>query len=355
VTAASAGSLAWRGDGDAGLTGGKGGAEREKPARIPRRIGSLLPAATEIVCALGLGDRLVLRSHECDYPPWVAKLPYATVPQVDPSRGSGSIDRDIQALIRKGLSVYEVDEHALKRAGPQVIITQDQCQVCAVPFERIQDAVERFLDPATRVLSLSPTDLDAVLDDMARAARVLGVPQRGEALVHQLRHQLDELAARVRRERAGPPSRVVTLEWLDPVMVGGNWMPELVAMAGGENLLGTPGRHSPVVEWEEVRQLDPDVLVVVPCGFTLDRTRKEAQEILPRLPGWAQLSAVQSGRVALVDGHHYFNRPGPRIVESLETLAQILHGWPREEGDREGEGDRSAPTRWEWMDEAGQK
>lgn len=347
MTAASAGSLGWEGGGQTGVEVGGG---REHPSRIPRRIGSLLPAATEIVCALGLGDRLVLRSHECDHPSWVQELPHATMPRLDIKAESGRIDRDIQELIRDGLSVYQVDEHALKRAGPQVIITQDQCEVCAVPFHTIQDAVERFLDPTTRVLSLSPTDLDSVLDDMARVSRVLGVPQRGEALVHQLRGRMDEIAAQVRQAKGPSRPRVLTLEWLDPLMVGGNWMPELVAMAGGENLLGVAGEHSPVVEWEEVRGLDPEVIIVVPCGFTLERTRREAREILPRLPGWDELPAVQAGRVALADGHHYFNRPGPRIVESLENLVQILHGGP-EGGDAPGQTTGpDAGAHWAWLE-----
>ncbi len=349
-------------------------ARREEPHRIPSRIASLLPSATEIVCALGLGDRLVLRSHECDHPEWVARIPWATEPRDEPPDSSVEIDQGIQRLIQEGLSIYLVHDHTLKRTAPQVILTQDQCRVCAVPFETIQEAVQRLLDESTRIVSLSPNDLDSVLGDVLRVAEALAVPERGRALVHQMREAMSEISARARRStqwrgrtggtgspggrrrspaeeegRAapeggspaeGPRPRVLTIEWIEPLMVAGNWMPELVEMAGGENLLGVAGEHSPWVEWEDMKGLDPDLILVMPCGFDLARTRGAA-EALRDLPGWPGLRAVVEGRVALIDGHQYFNRPGPRLVDSLEILVEIFHeGWP-------GPGD--GPPRWEWM------
>ncbi len=301
------------------------------------RIASLLPSATEIVCALGLRDHLVLRSHECDFPPGVEELPFATEPKYEPDGTSYGIDERVRALVQEGLSVYRVDAERLRQARPDIIVTQNQCEVCAVPAHEVEAAACAVLDPPPRFASLSPGGLDDVLDDMVRVAEVVGVPERGRLLAAALRRRMGEVAAQV----AGlPHPRVVTIEWLDPLMVAGNWVPELVEMAGGENLLGTPGAHSPFVGWDDIRALDPDVMVVIPCGFSIRRTREEV-ELLTGLPGWNEVAAVRKGRVAIADGHHYFNRPGPRIVESLEILAEILHP---DQLRREHEG-----VGWEWM------
>jgi iron complex transport system substrate-binding protein len=298
------------------------------------RIASLLPSATEIVCALGLQDRLVLRSHECDFPPGVDHLPFVTEPKYAPDGTSYQIDQRIRALLQEGLSVYRVDADGLRAARPDFIVTQHQCEVCAVSARELEAAACAVLDPPPTIISLAPAGLADVLADMERVAEALGVPERGAALATELEERMTSVEARVEDHLAGMahlqrPS-VVTLEWLDPLMVAGNWIPELVEKAGGRNLLGEAGAHSPFVAWEEVRALDPDVVVVLPCGFTLPRTREELH-LLTALPGWGELRAVREGRVALADGHHFFNRPGPRVVESLEILAEILHpgleGW----------------------------
>ena len=317
------------------------GSRRESPMGIPRRIASLLPSATEIVCALGLGDRLVLRSHECDHPEWVEGLPYATSPKYEPDGTSYQIDERVRALVQEGLSVYRVNSMALRRAMPQVIVTQEHCEVCAVPASEVEAAVAELLNPAPRIVSLSPERLNDIFDDIRRVGRELGVPDRGQVLTRELQGRMEELAEEA-RERAGAASArpgVLTIEWMDPLMVAGNWMPELVEMAGGRNLLGTPGEHSPFVEWSALREMDPDVMVVLPCGFGLERTRDEIETLTDR-PGWSELTAVRHGRVALVDGHHYFNRPGPRIVDSLEILVEILHGNAVAGG----------LPRWEWLE-----
>lgn len=319
---------------------------REDPATIPRRIASLLPSATEIVCALGLGNRLVLRSHECDFPPWVDELPFATSPKYEPDGTSYQIDERIRALIQEGLSVYRVNAMALRRASPQVIVTQDHCEVCAVPAEAIHSATATLIDPAPEIVSLSPTALEEILGDFRRVARALGVPARGDALATQVGAAMAKIEARVRNRSGVRRPRVLTIEWMDPLMAAGNWVPELVEMAGGTNLMGKSGQHSPVADWESMRALDPEVIVVVPCGYELDRTRSEVGT-LRGLPGWEDLAAVRGGRVALADGHHYFNRPGPRIPESLEILVEIVH--PELEHSPERlEGSRS--TRWAWLD-----
>lgn len=300
---------------------------REDPLAIPHRIASLLPSATEIVCALGLDDRLVLRSHECDHPEWVAELPFATRPRIRIDRSGGEIDRELRDLLREGLSIYEVDPETLLEAEPELIVTQDQCRVCAVPLATIEEAARQHLGEGVRIVSLSPGSLDDVLTDMERVAVAAGVPARGLALTARLREGMADLEARAGEAgpaRGRPHPTVLVIEWVEPLMVAGNWIPELVAMAGGEALLGQAGRHSPFVEWDRMRESDPDVIVVVPCGFPLERTREEA-EALRALPGWDELRAVREGRVALADGHHYFNRPGPRIQDSLRILVEILH------------------------------
>ncbi len=306
------------------------------------RIASLLPSATEIICGLGLRDHLVLRSHECDHPAGVEALPFVTEPKYQADGTSYAIDQRIRALVQEGLSVYRVDADRLRKARPDVIVTQHQCEVCAVSAREMEEAACAVLDPAPEIISLAPGGLEDVLGDIHRVANRLGVPERGDALVSRLRERMEGVRARVGAQvDGGPRPRVVTIEWLDPLMVAGNWIPELVEMAGGQNLLGEAGAHSPFVSWEVIQELEPEVVVVIPCGFTLERTRREAG-LLSRLPGWADLPATRAGQVALADGHHFFNRPGPRIVESLEILAEIFHP-SAQAPEHRGSG-------WDWME-----
>ncbi|HKI99911.1 MAG TPA: cobalamin-binding protein [bacterium] len=286
------------------------------------RIVSLLPSATEIVAALGFEDDLVGRSHECDFPLGVEALPICTSPRLDVSGLSGAIDRDVHDLLRRALAIYDLDVERLQALRPDVVVTQTQCDVCAVPLAQVELAARTCLAPEARIVALEPTSLEAVWADMRRVAAALGAPDRGEALVERLRGRLDGIATQEQALHKRP--RVASIEWIEPLMAGGNWMPELIALAGGDNLLGTAGTHSPVIAWEALRAADPDVLLVLPCGFGLGRTRAEA-EALRALPGWPALRAVRSGRVYLLDGNQYFNRPGPRLVESVEILAEVLH------------------------------
>ncbi len=289
------------------------------------RIVSLLPGATEIVCAVGLGDSLVGRSHECDFPPGVERLPALCAPKVDIHGASGDIDRDVRRLVADGLSVYRVDAERLRALAPDVIVTQTQCGVCAVSEADVAAATCDWTGSAVRILSLAPARLEDVLADIERVGAALGAAARGAAVVAALRERLAALAARTRDlPRPDSPPGVACIEWLDPLMAAGNWVPELVALAGGRSLFGAVGEHSPWLEWDAVRAADPDVIVAMPCGFDLARTRG-GMAALERLPGWETLRAVRAGRVAVVDGHQYFNRPGPRLVESAEILAEILH------------------------------
>ncbi len=284
------------------------------------RIVSLLPSATEIVSALGLG--LVGRSHECDFPPFVRELPACTEPKLDPGAPGPEIDRRVKQLVRDGLSVYRVDPEVLRGLRPDVILTQQQCEVCAATPRDLEDALGEWIGAQPRILSLEPATLGDVFRDVARVAEALGVGERGRGLVGELTNRVSAIGEKT--GHLAPRPRVACLEWIDPLMAAGHWMPELVRLAGGTCVLGESGQQSAWIRFEELRQADPDVIVVLPCGFDLARTRREMRE-LASSAAFAGLRAAREKRVAVTDGNQYFNRPGPRLVESLEILAEILH------------------------------
>jgi iron complex transport system substrate-binding protein len=284
------------------------------------RIVSLLASATEIVAALGLEDHLVGRSHECDFPASVKHLPVCTAPKFAVTGSSGDIDRRVKKTLQSDSSVYAVDARLIDELRPDVIVTQAQCEVCAVSLRDVEVAVAGMTD-RPRVVSLNPNALADVWDDFRAVAAACGVRDRGEALVAECQGRMRALAERVRGRRR---PTVACIEWVDPLMAAGNWVPELVGLAGGVNLFGEAGRHSPWMTWEDLVRRDPDVIVVIPCGFDLSRTKAELPA-LTRRPGWDGLKAVRTGRVWAADGNAYFNRPGPRLVEALEMLAEAFH------------------------------
>jgi iron complex transport system substrate-binding protein len=287
------------------------------------RVASLLPSSTEIVCALGLGDRLVGRSHECDFPAdAVAGLPVLTAPKLDAGAPSAEIDTRVKQLVRDGLSIYRVDPETLRQAAPTIILTQEQCDVCAASPEDVERALADWTGERPTVLSLEPKTLGDVWDDVQRVADALGESARGAEVTAELASRLTEIAERTQRIRERPS--VACIEWPDPLMAAGNWVPELVTLAGGRDLLGAGGAHSPWLEMEALVAADPDVIVAMPCGFDLARTRAEMAPLEAR-PEWQALRAVREGRVFLTDGNQFFNRPGPRLVDSLRILAEILH------------------------------
>jgi iron complex transport system substrate-binding protein len=286
------------------------------------RVVSLIASSTEIVCALGQESQLVARSHECDHPPSVRRLPAVTEPKFAVEGTSYQIDERVKAIVREGLSVYRVDAERLRALAPDVILTQSQCEVCAVSLRDVEAAVCDWIGPGPRVVSLEPNALADVWRDIARVATALGVEARGAALVAELQARLERLAERTRALPSRPT--VACIEWVEPLMSAGNWMPELVERAGGVNLFGVAGAHSPTMSWQELAARDPEVIVLLPCGFDLARTRRDLPLFAAR-PEWAQLRAVRDGRVYLTDGNQYFNRPGPRLVESAELLAELLH------------------------------
>ena len=273
------------------------------------------------MCALDCGDRLVARSHECDHPAWVTKLPAVTAPRLRVDAPSATIDRDVRTLLAQALSVYTVDAERLAALAPDLLVTQVQCEVCAVSLQDVEEAVRAALPSRPTIVSLRPDALADVWNDMRAIAGALGVPERGVQLVTRLRTRMRGIAERT---RGRAETRVACIEWIEPLMVAGNWTPELLALAGASDVLGTAGRHAGAVSFAELAAADPDAIWVTPCGFDLARTRVEMEALAAR-PEWPALRAVREGNVFLGDGNALFNRPGPRVVETLECLAEALH------------------------------
>ncbi len=292
--------------------------------REPRlRIVSLLPSATEIVASLGLTDCLVGRSHECDYPAGVQQLPVCTQPKLDPKGTSAQIHARVEQLLQSALSVYQVDVELLKQLQPTHIITQSQCDACAVSLADVEAAVKEFTGVQPQIVSLEPHKLSDVWQDIKRVADALQVS--AEDAIASLQSRVDACKDATEDLPAEDRPRVAAIEWTEPLMAAGNWVPELIQLAGGRSALNEEaGQHSPWLQIEQLQAADPDAIVFMPCGFGLERTREAALPLLDR-PEWKQLTAVQKGQVYFVDGNAYFNRPGPRLVESIEILAEILH------------------------------
>lgn len=286
------------------------------------RIITLIASATEIVCALGYREQLVGRSHECDFPASVSSLPVCTAPKLNAEVPSRLIDQQVKDILTQALSVYRVDADQVRALRPDVVVTQSQCEVCAVSLRDVEQALCDWIDSRPRIVSLEPNALADVWKDIRLVAEAIGAAGRGDELVTALRQRMANVQAKARALSARPT--VACIEWIDPLMAAGNWMPELVEMAGGVNLFGEAGKHSPWMTWEELRAKDPNVIVVLPCGFDIERSRREMPALASR-PDWPELRAVRDGRVFLADGNQYFNRPGPRVAESLEILAEILH------------------------------
>ncbi|MFC4494366.1 cobalamin-binding protein [Streptomyces ovatisporus] len=287
------------------------------------RIVSLLPAATDIVAELGLTGALVGRTHECDWPPGAVEgTPVVTSAGFDADRmSSREISEAVGGAEHAGSSLYALDTAKLADLAPDVVLTQELCEVCAVSYSTVAGAV-RSLESGPTVLSLEPRTLTDVLDCVERVGAELGVPLEGSRRTAALRARLE----RVRKSVAGlPRPRVAAIEWLDPLWPAGHWVPEQIRAAGGEPLLAEPGEHTEPVDWETVRSAQPEVVLLMPCGLSPERTEEE-RELLTRLPGWAELPAVRTGQVWVLDGPAHFNRPGPRVVRGAEILAHVLHG-----------------------------
>jgi iron complex transport system substrate-binding protein len=287
-----------------------------------RKICSLLPSATEIVFALGLGDHVVAVTHECDFPPAVAQRPVVTRSTLGHAiRRSREVHHHITSALHRGSSVYALDQELLEQLDPDLILTQELCDVCAVSYHLVERAVHRLMGQRT-VLSLEPTSLGGILETITRVGEAAGVSQRAGALVADLQQRIDRVAG-LAKTAQGRPS-VLALEWLDPPFTGGHWIPEMIRLAGGRDDLAREGLPSSMIAWERIVEYDPETVVLMPCGFTAERTVEELPDVgLPK--AWDDLAAVRSRRVYAVNASAYFSRPGPRIVEGLQILAEIIH------------------------------
>ena len=297
------------------------------------RIISLLASATEMIAALGCLDQMVGRSHECDYPPEVQALPVVSTVQIDTNESSAQIDAQVKQLAQqkrepedpalKALSIYAIDVDKLQELRPDVIFTQTQCEVCAVSERDVIQAIAQLTGLQPLVISLTPYRLLDVWEDVLRVGQALGRRDQAQALVTKYQQRLTDLA--IKTATFGTKPEVAVLEWLDPLMGAGNWTPELVAYAGGENIFGEIGQHTPWITWEELHATNPDVIVLSPCGYTLERAMQDVP-LLQNHSVWVGLQAVRKGRVYAIDGNQYLNRSGPRLVESAELLARVIWG-----------------------------
>ena len=281
------------------------------------RLVSLLPSATEILVKLGLEKSLVGVSHECDYPETVQSLPRLTSTRANPSLDSAGIHNSVLEVMKNAVSVYDLDVELLKSLKPDFIVTQDLCDVCAVSFSQVDEACRELLD--CKIISLRPKKLGDVWSDVLRTAETLDVKQKG----HQFQEEVDERVQAVRDrlvDWGNERPKILTIEWIDPIYVGGMWLPEMIHIAGGQVCIAESGQPAPVVSREDLAKIDPDVVVVKPCGYKLDQALKEVDLLKKQIPTWSN-----PPRVYLVDGNAYFNRPGPRILDSLEILAHCTH------------------------------
>ena len=289
-------------------------------AYLALKIVSLLPSATEIIDCLGLTNVLVGRSHECDYPPSVKDLPVCTEARLNSHKPSDEINTDVQTLMQKALSIYKIKTEVLEQLQPTHIITQDQCDVCAVNLSEVEKAIAKLTNSHPQIISLQPDLLNEVWEDIERVANTLGV--EAKPALNKLQSRINIISDKVKDLSEKPT--VVAIEWTEPLMVGANWIPELIEIAGGKSLLSVKGKHSPYISWKSLVEANPDVIVIMPCGFDLERTEQESQ-VLTQHPKWKSLKAVKNNQVFIVDGNAYFNRPGPRLVDSAEVLAEIFH------------------------------
>ena len=285
------------------------------------RIVSLLPSATEIVCELGLGDNLVGVTHECDYPPSVARLPRVTKTLIPHDASSLEIDSLVRERLRTQKALYSLDMPTLESLRPELIVTQSLCEVCAVAQSEVNAAVSRLPGNPT-VINLEPTSLKDVFDCLQVVGDKAGISDVAEEVVGRLQHRVDQVVGRADAVAVRP--RVVLLEWIDPLFSSGHWSPELVRLAGGVEVVGKEEQRSRGMTWQELADADPDFLVIACCGFNVERTRADLP-ILSSHPGFEQLTCVRKQNVFVVDGNAYFSRPGPRLVDSLEILANILN------------------------------
>jgi len=282
-------------------------------SKMMSRIVSLLPSATEIVCALGAGGELVGRSHECDFPGGLEHIPVCTEPKVRVDGDSAGIHASVTSVLENDISVYRVHTALLRELRPDVIVTQIQCDVCAVSLRDVEASIANWLDvDVPRIVALNPSTLESIFMDLEAVAAAIG--RDSSEVVARMRQRVHDIACRAATAAVRP--RVATIEWISPLMAAGNWIPEMIDLAGGKCVFGRAGEHSPWIDPDEFARAETDVVLVFPCGFSIERTMAD----LPLLD-----ERLRDGNIFVADGNQFFNRPGPRIVESLEILAEIIH------------------------------
>lgn len=287
-----------------------------------KRIISLLPAATEIICALGLEENLVGRSHECDYPQSIQHLPVCSDAKFLPGSSSKAIDQQVKEILTNSLSIYKIDKDLIKSLNPNIIITQAQCDVCAVSLKDVEESLFELIGSETQIISLEPNTLTAIFNDIRSVAKTLEIEERAAILLEDLEERVAIIKHKLKFFPDKP--KVACIEWLEPIMVSGNWIPEMLEIAGGVSILAENGKHSPFIKWEALQAEDPEIIIIMPCGFSIQRTMQEVT-ILFSQPGWIDLKAAKNNRIYIADGNHYFNRSGPRVVDSIEILAEIIN------------------------------
>ena len=289
---------------------------------MDKRIVSLLPSCTEIICKLGFREHLVGISHECDYPISISGLPVLTKARLSTEGTSIEINQSVTDLLQRGLSVYDVDASLLKSLSPDIIVTQAQCEACAVSLDQVQDIVSNWTLNQTKIISLEPNTLNQVWLDFDIIAKTMDAPESSSILKSEINERFKLLKDKLKGTEQKPT--VLCIEWIEPIMVAANWVPELVGLAGGKNVMSVSGTDSNFCSWDEIKQSNPDIIIMMPCGFGIKRTLEDIHYLQNR-KGWQELKAVKENKVFVVDGNQYFNRPGPRLVDSAEILAEVIH------------------------------
>ena len=288
---------------------------------MKQRVLSLLSSTTEIIYALGCGDRLVGRSHECDYPEEVSELPICTIPKFNVDGTSREVDDEVKSLVQSALSIYYINEKLLKELKPDIIFTQSQCEVCAVSVSDVENALKNITGFSSRVISVEPNSVEDIFNDILTIAEILNVRKKGKELVELIKAKIDS-TEKIVYQKSSPS--VAAIEWIDPLMAAGNWVPQLIRVAGGKNLFGEAGKHSPWMKYNDLVEQDPEIIIVMPCGYDIKKSLIEIKTLESK-KGWGSLKAVRNRNVYITDGNQFFNRPGPRIIESLEILLEIIH------------------------------
>ena len=288
---------------------------------MKQRVLSLLSSTTENIYALGCGDRLVGRSHECDYPEEVSELPICTIPKFNVDGTSREVDDEVKSLVQSALSIYYINEKLLKELKPDIIFTQSQCEVCAVSVSDVENALKNITGLSSRVISVEPNSVEDIFNDILTIAEILNVRKKGKELVELIKAKIDS-TEKIVYQKSSPS--VAAIEWIDPLMAAGNWVPQLIKVAGGKNLFGEAGKHSPWMKYNDLVEQDPEIIIVMPCGYDIKKSLIEIKTLESK-KGWGSLKAVRNRNVYITDGNQFFNRPGPRIIESLEILLEIIH------------------------------